>query len=561
MLTSRTTPVKNESSAPIFEVLARESLAGAFLISEGKLEYANSKFAELLGFASSDKIEPGLDFLSLVSPRDRPLTQEHFRSLPLDPGKSRSLRFTALRHDGSMTRLELKSFAPQASRPDLICGTCLDVTDQENYSPGQQIPECRKRELLATLSAAPVCSARLADTLQKMADALVGDLCDWCTIDLNNGKGESRRHARAHRDPESRQVLDRMSELYPRGPRLNADFLEMLKAGRPVLTPRVTDDLLRMLSHDDRHFRLLKELEIASSVRLPLIVESKVVGWLAMISSSPSRSYSENDLAFLEQISILVSRAISNADSYQQAKDEIQQRDQFLSIATHELKTPLTSLHSLLQLMVTRAQSDPSCSCLDIVKKAQAQSARMLKLTEFLLDLSQINMDRIHLRAEATDLVQITHEALDRLESEIQVSGCEVSLISPKELPGRWDRARLQEVIVNLLSNALKYGKSRPIRIRIDTEPGEGGKAFADFAIEDRGPGIDPQDHARIFKPYERAASSLDQQGHGLGLYIVRQVLNAHGGTIGVNSAPGEGACFHFKIPCDPPIDAGSRAM
>jgi signal transduction histidine kinase len=247
--------------------------------------------------------------------------------------------------------------------------------------------------------------------------------------------------------------------------------------------------------------------------------------------------------------------SLAGDSTIRQLKNEVQMRDQFISIATHELKTPLTCLHSLLQLLHQKSQSwgpDSRQELLQMIEKAQAQSTRMVKLTEDLLDLSRIHSGQLPIRPALTDLVEIVRETIERMDSELKANGCEVTLTAPDRLQGRWDRARLEEVALNLLSNAIKYGRGRPISVRILERKGSDGAPRAQVSIADHGSGIAQEDQGRIFAPFERAETAEDQPGHGLGLYIVRQILKAHGGTVGVKSKLGQGAEFHFELPCEP---------
>lgn len=425
---------------------------------------------------------------------------------------------------------------------------------QENRPLELVISERRKRELLARLGASLDCAAEIAVTLNSVAQLLAGELCDWCVIDLTREPDGERRQSYAHCDGGMTPVLARLLDNSHDWPVLNPGLSRLLHSERPTLMKRITDDWLRSLSPNPERLQLLRRLAPVSTAHLPLIAGGQILGWIELVSCSASKSYQDKDLPVLEEISALVSRAITNSRSYQQARSDIRSRDQFLSVATHELKTPLTSLHSLLQLLKLRTQGGKLDCVQDIlmmIEKAHIQSARMLKLTEDLLDHSRIVAGHLRLRPEPADLVGIIHETLDRMEPELKASRCELSLHAPERLTGYWDRARIEEVILNLLSNAIKYGRERPITVRVDSVRGSDCRSKARVSIEDHGSGIAPEDQARIFDPFERAVHAHGQPGHGLGLYIVRQILNAHGGTIGVRSKLGQGAEFHFEIPCD----------
>jgi signal transduction histidine kinase len=237
-----------------------------------------------------------------------------------------------------------------------------------------------------------------------------------------------------------------------------------------------------------------------------------------------------------------------------ESQEEIQHREHLMSVASHELKMPLTCLHLLIQLLQRQLGSDrpPSREAmLELLEKARTQSGRMIRLAEDLLDRSQVKAGQLSIRREATDLVEIARSVLDCMKPGLDAAGCSVVFDAPARLPGHWDRTRLEEVVLNLLSNAVKYGRGKPVRISIECISGKSGDFKACLSVEDHGQGIAIRDQEKIFEPYERTTRGSDQPGHGLGLYIVRQIIHGHGGSIRVQSVPGRGSVFRFEIPCD----------
>jgi len=230
-----------------------------------------------------------------------------------------------------------------------------------------------------------------------------------------------------------------------------------------------------------------------------------------------------------------------------EAREAIRMRDEFLSVASHELKTPLTSLKLRVQGLIEHSPTveDPTeAARMDkSFELAERQVRRLEKLVNNLLDVSRIAIGRFPLQREEVDLVGLVHNVIGQFSAEIARLDVEVGLDLPEHALGLWDPMRLEQVVVNLLSNALKYGAGSPVEIvvRID-----GGNAL--LIVRDRGIGISPADQARIFERFERAVS-LNYGGLGLGLHITREIVLAHGGTIRVESVPGEGAAFIVELP------------
>jgi signal transduction histidine kinase len=172
------------------------------------------------------------------------------------------------------------------------------------------------------------------------------------------------------------------------------------------------------------------------------------------------------------------------------------------------------------------------------------QVERLTALIDDLLDLSRITAGRLSLSPEDTDLKLIVESVLEAFHEEITKSGAGVELFSPPQVLGHWDRARLEQVVINLLSNALKYGPRKPIHIRLSHAPEKARLEVRDFGI-----GIDPHDQLRIFQRFERAVSSDNYGGLGLGLYITSEIVGLHRGKIWVESVPGSGSNFIVELP------------
>ncbi len=225
----------------------------------------------------------------------------------------------------------------------------------------------------------------------------------------------------------------------------------------------------------------------------------------------------------------------------------IRMRDEFLSVASHELRTPLSAL--LLQLQFLQRQARRSTGELhdgrlsNKLDTAVRQADRLARLVDSLLDVSRIQQGRLELSVEDFDLAEAAHDVAERFRDEAARQGCELDF-SLEEAWGRWDRLRIEQVITNLLSNAIKYGAGRPILISV--APTEGG---ATITIRDEGIGIEPDKVERIFERFERGVPARHYGGLGLGLYIVRQIVETHGGQVEVDSRPGAGSRFVITLP------------
>lgn len=228
-------------------------------------------------------------------------------------------------------------------------------------------------------------------------------------------------------------------------------------------------------------------------------------------------------------------------------------RNEFLAVAAHELRTPLTPLVLHVQhfkkLMAKDDVSAVPLAAVDRVAEAiEKQVARLAKLVEHLLDASSLASGKLRLELADTDLCGVAREAIERARAEITSSGSTVEVDLPEAIVGRWDRLRLGQVVTNLLTNALKYGLKRPISILARHVDGH-----AVLAVTDHGIGIRKQEQDRIFDPFFRAVPYTSISGFGVGLYVVRQIVEAHGATIRVDSELGEGSTVTIELPLSGP--------
>jgi PAS domain S-box-containing protein len=221
-----------------------------------------------------------------------------------------------------------------------------------------------------------------------------------------------------------------------------------------------------------------------------------------------------------------------------QAQEKIHLRDEFLVIAAHELKTPLTALS--LQLQKLQRLGAPQ----DSIGVALRSARRLGALVDTLLDVSRIAAGQLKLEIQECDLAALARDVVERWREEAARAGCELTIDAPSPVRSRCDSLRIDQVVENLVGNAIKYAPGKPIRVSV-AERGD----RAELTVWDEGPGIPKGAETRIFHRFERAADMRNYGGLGLGLYIARQNVEAHGGTISVTNGPATGATFLITLP------------
>jgi signal transduction histidine kinase len=285
---------------------------------------------------------------------------------------------------------------------------------------------------------------------------------------------------------------------------------------------------------------------------LPMVVDGQPVGTL-LLSFAQARPLSPPDRSFLRVLAQQCGLALERARLYREAQKAVQLRDDFLSVASHELRTPLTPLQLKLQQLRREAQGTapgqlPRVELVRGLEVAASQVRRLATLMNNLLDVRRVSEGRLVLQPEPLDLAQVVREVCAEQGLQAEGAASLVQVDAPAPVQGHWDRLRLEQVVTNLVSNALKYGAGSAVRVALRQEGRE-----AVLSVSDRGIGIPPTQLERIFRKFERAVTEREYRGLGLGLYIVRQIVQAHGGRVGVQSPLGEGTTFTVHLPLAPP--------
>ena len=428
----------------------------------------------------------------------------------------------------SWARLALSAL-PQTGQGNVIA-VVEDVTEQRRAEQAQT--------LLTEAGAALLTTLERGEILHHLALVSVRDFAGWAVIEGLGGVGDGEWQALAcaHSDPDLQHHL---GELHAR---VGPFFADQVQSGR--LLARVTPDELQALAPDPQALRALQELRADSMIQVPLRTDKRPTAVLTLVSWSEHRVFGEADLATARELKHLATLALDNARLLEAAEDAVRVREEFLSVAAHELRTPLTSLRLQVQMLLRRGPGNEE-EVVRLLERANRQVSRLSSLVDGLLDVARIREKRLRLETETFDLADAVREVVERSQEDIRATGSVVHLDIAAPGAGNRDRLRMEQVITNLLSNAIKYGEGKPIHVRLDER--EDGTAV--LTLRDEGIGI-PQDRLeRIFERFERAVPSVPYGGLGLGLYIVRQIVEAHGGKVFARSGPGAGATFTVELP------------
>jgi signal transduction histidine kinase/putative methionine-R-sulfoxide reductase with GAF domain len=444
---------------------------------------------------------------------------------------------------GEQDRQLLALFAAQA----VIAIEHARLHDARDRALAEAEAARQRAAFLAEASAALALSLDYDATLEQVARLAVPALADVCSVFVLTEDGEIRRAVTAHGDTvraDLMAALDRRRSgpVSPRGSVATA-----MGTGRPVLTAVIPDDYVETIAQDAEHLKILQGLKLRSSIVVPLRARGETPGALALFLSDTDRQYGPADLSLAEELAGRAALAIDNARLYREARRAVQARDEFLSVAAHELKTPVTTLLGFAQLLLSQLKHRGSLDDRIVGRTLLAVergSNRMSRLVSQILDISRLDGGRLVLDRQVTDLAVLVQEIVTAMQAT--TSRHTLLVQTPAHVPALVDPLRLEQVMTNLLDNAIKFS---PEGGEIYVELVQPAPGMARLAVADPGIGIPPERRSYIFERFYQAHEGDHASGMGLGLYISRQIVELHGGSITPEFPPDGRTRFSIDLP------------
>jgi len=502
----------------------------------------NDAAERIFGWSRAEAIGASID--TLIPEQFRAHHREEVRQFAAGASAARrmgerSAEILGLRKGGDVFPCDAAISRVDVDGKRLLTVTLRDITERRRAE--------REQRFLADVGAALLPTALgFEGALTAVAGLVVRSLADCCIVDMLAMDGQPDRVAVLCRDPEKDAACARLREIDPQRPSFVAEVLE---TRRPVLLRDVSAERLESMAQSQEHLRALHEIGPRSSMVVPLLARGQLLGALAFISSSPSIRYDARDLAFAEDFAGRAAMALDNARLYETARRATQARDEVLGVVAHDLRNPLNAiqLHTrvLQHRMEKRGEEDGAASARAIFRSSQ----RANRLIQDLLDVARMESGVLTVDRGAVAAEKIVSEAVEAQRVLASDASLELTLDLAPGLPEVWaDRDRLLQVFENLIGNAMKFTKPGG-HITVGAAPREGE---VEFRVSDTGDGIGAEEQAHVFDRFwqARKAGGL---GAGLGLPIVKGIIEAHGGRIRVESTPGCGSTFLFTIPTTTP--------
>jgi PAS domain S-box-containing protein len=416
----------------------------------------------------------------------------------------------------------------------------------------ERIREGRRSAFLADLGPLLASSLEFERTLANIARLITrpfagaaAAFADYTVIDILAREGELRRVAAAHSDPGREPLLDLAR---PYAPNPASDLLARpLRDGQPLLVQHMGEAEIDALSLDAEHKRIMRTLSPRSLITVPLTARGTTFGLVSLVRSDPARAFDAVDVALALEIAQRAALAVDNSRLYAEAQEAIRAREHVLAVVSHDLRNSLGAIAASTRLLlVGSGDEEQRTRRLQTITRV---SDRMIRLMQSLLDVSRLKAGHaISIQPATHDAGAMIREACDSVHEQFEdkfiTLHCDAGAGGLKVSA---DRERALQVLSNLLSNAIKFtpeGGSITLRTeRID--------GFVQFSVSDTGPGIRAEDLAHIFERYWQATRTA-ALGSGLGLTIVKGIVEAHGGTIRVETQAGVGSTFYFTLPIAP---------
>ena len=508
--------------------------------------YLDKTSEEILGF-SPTQLEATSEGLSQLFFGD---DKDHFwatvsQSLQLQKSFRIDLRMN--RKDGSLCWVQMTGMPlyDDDNRPYHMVGTIIDITSRVEAEADHKF--------LAQMSDLLSGSLNQKEILKNISDHSINYFCDGVLVDQLSLEGEIKRLMVVHKNPTLVKQFMAMDEKFPNRYDDNP-VMDTIFTGKPLFIENADIFWQKNKAHlDENYIQEIDKLGIKSSIRARLKGRESILGMITFfVLKDSKKSLNRRHIWLSEEIAYRASMAVENALIHEASLQAIRSRDEFLCVASHELKTPLQSL--TLQNQMRKRNLDKQLFSVftpdkltHMIDADLRHLMRINRLIDDMLDISRIRQGKLTFIKERVGFCAFVKDVIERFRPQLEAQGCYLSASFTDEIMVDIDIYRIEQVIVNLLTNAMKYGAGKPIKVEVVKK---NAKLF--LMVHDKGPGIKEQDFERIFERFERAISSSEVSGLGLGLYISRQIMHQNKGFLSVKSDLGVGSTFTMELNCAP---------
>jgi PAS domain S-box-containing protein len=480
----------------------------------------------------------GWGWVEALHPLDRERVAGAWRDA-LDNRRAMQDQYRVLARDGSYRWMATTS-APVFGEDGAVVewvGTVADVHDRKTSEDNLRF--------LAQVSDLLAASLDFETTLRTVAKLAVPEIADWCGVDIADEQGGHHRLAVAHVDPAKVELALDLQTRFPPAPESDT-VARVIRTGKSEWLPNISPEMIDQAVLDPEHRAILHSLGLQSLMVVPLRIHDRNLGALTLALSDSRRRFTQADLAFAEELGRRAAVAIENARLYSAAQAANRAKDDFLATLSHELRTPMTAVLGWSRMLKMGLEPNETGEAIDAIERS---ASVQMQLIEDILDMSRIMAGKMRIEAVPVDLCAITQSALGAVHPAADAKEIEIFTSFPRE-PAMvlGDEGRLQQIVWNLLSNSIKFTpRGGQVTVRV-TAAGD----TVTLSLRDNGEGIDPAFLPHVFERFRQQDSSTTRAhgGIGLGLAIVRHLVELHGGRITAESeGTGRGSTFTIELP------------
>lgn len=406
----------------------------------------------------------------------------------------------------------------------------------------------RRAAFLAQASAVLGASLDFNHTLQRVAELAVPEVADWCAAFVTSGQGTVERVAVAHRDPARIALASEFHSKYPPNPGTGSAIARAIESGEPQFFPEITQEWLREKVRDPERLRLVLQLDMHSVLVVPMLSRDRALGALVLVMAESRRTLAPADLELAQALAVRAAAAIDNSRLFRQVEQQLEEHarteaalvkterlataGRLAATIAHEINNPLEAVTNLIYL-ARSASPEEARRYLRMVEEELSRIAHITKMT--------LAFYRDSGTPTPVDMASVVQEVLDLYHTKLSARNIQVQTDVKCAQKVLGSKGELRQVLANLVANAVDVLP----RAGILSLQARDSHAGVELLVSDTGPGIPPENLDRIFEPFFTTKAEL---GTGLGLWVSRQIVEKHGGTLAVESSPA-GTCFIVSLP------------